>query len=608
MRFTFLGIVLMAGQALAAAAGGPLELKGKLDAVTVYRGQALVTRVVDVPPPAGLREIIVTDLPSWVVPGSLYAESANGVEVRSVLYRERAVPQDVREEVRKLDAQIRDIQDKMLASQRNRQVLTDHRAYLAKMEQFTAGTATAEMTKGVLNADTITKITAFLLEQHRTLAAEDLKLTREDRDLREQLALVQRQREELAGGSARTVREAVLFVNLAAAGGKVRVRCLVDQAGWEPSYNMRADARRTSIAVEYNASVQQMSGEDWTDVNITLSTASPTLLAKAPVLTPLAVSLTSGQVKQEAFTSLGATYSEARRNWKTQRQIEEQVRLRAATRPAFQAGQFAANANPDITFDQQNPDNDENLNRLANELQVVELISKDTKAKDDDTARVGEGISVDYELPSRLSLPSRSDRQLVQIALLPMKATFYKIGIPVLTNYVYDEAAITNDGKLVLLAGPVMSYISGQFVGRSQIPTVAVGESFTVGFGIDSSLRVNRELLEKTEAVQGGNRVLNFTYRLSLENFGTMPAAVRLLDRLPTAKEQEIKVTLAPGAPELSKDPAYQPKDRKKGILRWDVEVPAQAIGPKAFTLDYQFKAEYDKQMSILGMPMPAKR
>src|SRR5688572_20826655 len=79
-----------------------VEVRGKIDAVTVYRGQALVARVVDVPAPGGLREIVITDLPVQVLPNSLFAESLDGAEVRSVLFRERAVSQDVREEVRKL--------------------------------------------------------------------------------------------------------------------------------------------------------------------------------------------------------------------------------------------------------------------------------------------------------------------------------------------------------------------------------------------------------------------------------------------------------------------------------------------------------------------------
>jgi len=38
-------------------------------------------------------------------------------------------------------------------------------------------------------------------------------------------------------------------------------------------------------------------------------------------------------------------------------------------------------------------------------------------------------------------------------------------------------------------------------------------------------------------------------------------------------------------------------------MLRWDVTVPAQAIGTAAFSLEYQMQMEYDKQHSIAGMP-----
>jgi hypothetical protein len=50
-----------------------------VDNVTVYRGQALVTRVLPIGGAAGLREIVLTDLPEQIIPGSLFAEG--GAEV-----------------------------------------------------------------------------------------------------------------------------------------------------------------------------------------------------------------------------------------------------------------------------------------------------------------------------------------------------------------------------------------------------------------------------------------------------------------------------------------------------------------------------------------------
>ncbi len=206
-------------------------------------------------------------------------------------------------------------------------------------------------------------------------------------------------------------------------------------------------------------------------------------------------------------------------------------------------------------------------------------------------------------LANRTSLPSRSDHQLIQIASVPLKGDFYRLATPVLTSFVYEEAQLTNSSERVFLAGPAATFVGGQFVGRGSLPTVTIGESFTVGLGIVPSLRAEREVVTKEERVQGGNRVVDFTYELAIENFGAEPAKVRLLDRLPTVGQDDIKVTLVKSDVPVSSDESYQKSDRKDGILRWDVEVPAQAVGPKKYVLRYTMQIEYDKQLSIVGMP-----
>jgi len=249
---------------------------------------------------------------------------------------------------------------------------------------------------------------------------------------------------------------------------------------------------------------------------------------------------------------------------------------------------------------------DATLNDVARESQVLDLVLTAKVERTGKSARESDGdaVSVSYQLNGRTSLPSRSDRQLIQIASLPMKADFYRMAIPVLTIAVYDQADVVNSSKMVLLAGPVSTYVDGQFVGHGDVPTVSIGETFTIGLGIDSSLRARRELAKKSESIQGGNRVVDFTYQLSIENFGAEASAVRLMDRMPTAKETEVKLALvAPGQP-LSKDARFEQQERKKGMLRWDVTVPAQAIGTSAFTLDYQMQMEYDKQLSIASLPV----
>lgn len=620
MRHThsaYLLLVVLFGSLTAWA--DPMETRGKLDEVTVYRDQALVTRKIDLPEKAGLQEIVVTDLPAYILPESLYAEATGGIEVRSVRYRIRPVQQDVREEVRKLDEQIRDLQQKLQVNARYRQLSDEHKQYLTKLEQFTAPTANAELTRGVLNAETLKALSNYLLEQRKSVAEEELRLNDEQQKLGEKLQVVNRERDVLTGGSAKTVREAVVFVNVkdddvaaSTPGRRLRLGYLVSQASWSPSYSVRTDGKRKDVTVEYNAAIQQMSGEDWSDVAMTLSTATPSLVAKAPSLEPLEVTLShmTGSGSGTVIARGNTEYFALKRGLQQQIRDLESQRGKAANRPAQQS---APNQPVDQQMDgpwetdgsgvQADDVFESKLNELANTAQVLDLLSQASpQAAKSERVAATEGVSVSYKLNARTALPSRSDRQLIQIASLKMPAEFYKVATPVLTSYVYEQASVTNNGRVVLLAGPVTTYSDGQFMGRSEMPTVAIGETFVVGFGIDASLRATRELASRTENIQGGNRVVDFTYELRVENFGSQPAHVRLLDRMPTGKETEIKLTLVSTGKPVSDDPTQTAK-QKKGLLRWEVDVPPQSIGAKALKVDYKLQLEYDKQYTIAGLP-----
>jgi hypothetical protein len=644
-RFITCGLVaalLAAAVASAVRAADPVPVSGTIDAVTVYQGQALVTRIVDIPGPAGVKDILVGGLPERVQPGSIFAEGENGVSVRSVSYSVRPVDKDVREEVQKLDTQIRDLQDKISANQRKGQVLQSQKDYLTKLETFTATTANVELTKGVLNADTLMKLTEYQFTQRQAISDKERDLALELRGFNEQLQTAQRNRAQIATTSSKLEREARVSVELTGNGGKMRVRYIVDNATWLPSYNVRATKKqKDKITVEYLASIQQLSGEDWSNVTMTLSTATPSMVAKAPLLSELAI--TSGRPGQpnDILAQLQQGGNEkAREDLLNQRNNIEQFRGQLGTNVAgnFANGNFNMNpgvpnsgpisqqAQPQapantfnlngtvVNLDYIGDDNDVDriLNKTAGDLQLVDLLAKEriARSKEKPTAMSQDGgVAVTYTLGnSRTTLQSRSDRQLIRIAALDFGASVYKVAIPVLTTAVYDEATVTND-KMVLLWGDVNTYMDNEFVGRGVMPSVAIGQRFSVGLGNDSSLRARRELVEKSEAPQGGNRVVDFTYRLIVENFGSAPAPVRIIDRLPKANEADIKVTppVAPkGAKEpwLSDDPAYTESDAKKGILRWDREIPARAVDDKAYTLDYSFKLEYAAN-AVISTPTP---
>jgi uncharacterized protein (TIGR02231 family) len=547
--------------------------------VTLYRGQALVTRTVTLGTAKGAMEVVVADLPEQVVGDSLYAEGGEGVEVRAVRYRSRAVGEEPREEVRKLDTAIKDINEKIEANKKGQEVVAKRTAYLDQMETFTTGTAKTDLARGFLDAAALQKISLFSFEQRAAAAKEQLALGKEAKQLGEQLVLSERKREELTKGASHTVREAVFFVEKRAEGaGEVRLNYLVGKCGWSPTYVFRADKSGKEVAVECNALVQQMTGEDWNGVTLTLSTASPELSAAGVGLAPFPVSLVRDSGRKLGTSDLAQQLQAIRG-----RQSEAQLSNRNAVT-------LADNIASSWT-----------CNTAANDLQSLELASGEdvlnlVQSHDSQAA----GPSLSYQLGGAVNLASRSDQQMVRILQTGLKGRFYYVATPVLTNYVYREAELSNTSPEDLLSGPITVYLDGRFVGRSEIPTVARGQTFVVGFGVDPQLRARRELASRTEDLQGGNRELSFTYRLVLENYREQPAEVRLFDRLPyTDRPNDIRIKLSDMKDPLSKDELYARTERPKGILRWETTVAAGATGENVKKIEYSFTLDFDRNLAL---------
>lgn len=599
-RLIVLALVALAALPVSAAT---VTAPGKVTAVTVFQGQALVTRVIELPEDAGLVEAVVTELPEQLLAGSLYAEPGEGVEVRSVRTRNRPVDSAPREEVKAIEATIKDLSRQLRAIQRERANLAQRTNYLNQLEQFTATKATEDLNGGVLNAESLRELTDLVFSQRDAAMKRELETISEEEDLQAQMQLAQRELATLTGGGEKTTREAVVFVSKEKGAASVRLMYLVGGAKWSPSYNVRAKEDRSGVSLEYNASVTQMSGEDWTDVDMTLSTATPSLVATSPKLEPLTVKLAAAeadraeqeqsrrqlaaQQKEMAFNRGNAVQFDA--NW-SDLKMRKSLSASDSSAPAsesYSSGGFGAVYGSAEQVDKF----DLNLNSLACAVQVLDLQAGDiVQQAPSPAAETNEGLSIVYRLPNKTSLPSRSDQQLIQIAALPMKAEFYRVATPVLTSYVYQEAKLSNSSDVVLLAGPAATFLGDRFVGRGSIPQATIGESFTVGLGIDESLRASRKLAEKSDRVQGGNRIAEFDYELLLENFGDDATEVRVRDRLPKSEGEAIKVTL------VKADPKAKEAGEKDGLLEWRVEVPAE--GKK--TVAYTMLIEHDKNLQIV--------
>ena len=589
MRRALLVMAIAGLFADAAYGANEVEAKGTVDAVTLYRGQALVTRIVSFDAPAGAVQLVVKDLPEAVLAHSLYANADKGVQVRAVRYRSRARAEAPKADVRVLDDKIREIEKQARASASGQALLNKKAAYLDGLERFVVPTAKVEMAKGVLNADTLDKLTGMMFAHRQDLAKQHLAAQEKDLELRRQLDLLRRKRSELSRSHTTFDREALVFIDKAAAGkGTIRLNYLVGGATWEPAYNLRAVSKTAKVSIEYTALARQMSGEDWTNVKLTLSAAAAQMVADGPALAPLRVRLSkTRQTLDPAQIEKRATAS--------QRQLQ-------TSGWAYQGTYMGRGKQIDANWA---------MNRLAFGNQKLELIAAPgdvSLIQGAAQAVAAPGLSANYKVEGRVTFASRLENQTIEISRFDLPAQFHYEAVPLLTEFVFRYARLTNDSKSSLLEAKSTVYLDGDFVGIGTVPMMARGQQATVGFGMDPQLRAWREFASKTKSDEwlGNKRRTKFSYRLVLHNYSDKPVAVRLLDRTPMPTDK-LKTEVDKTSDPLSTDAEHVRTQCPRGILRWDVTVPAKATAAKPKVVEYTYTLTHDKDVHIaVGQPSAA--
>lgn len=572
------------------------EVKSNVVGVTLYRGSALVTREVSLPDAAGEWTLVVKNLPAAILPNSLMGADADGVRIRSVRFRqeqEQGNPSEklpaIEEEIRNTEAQLEDMALRV-------DLLNGREAYLSKIEIFTPDAAAAEVKKGILDPKAVTEISQYIFAERGKITAERIELAQETRALHASLEAMQKEREKLPPPATTIRREAVVFLSKTDEKAKTfSLSYVVNGASWSPQYTFRLLDQK--VQMDYAAQVQQNCGEDWNNVKLLLSTATPRMNAEIPLLAPMYVSLQPLSVRRSSEMMNGKPMeqqpvSEAPNGPDGGESLRQRLALRTNGNVmlAQQRSQSAAVQNWSRGGDKFALGWE--LNRAAWQNQDVELNYSDQQLKqwNEDVRGETESLAVTYEVSSPISLGSRPEGQLVPITVTTMKAkTFYE-AVPLLTSAVFQGADAVNTTDQPLLAGQYTAYVGSEFVGNGQLPLVARGQDFTLGFGVDTQLRCRRELRNKTDKTFLGSRTQMFEYELAIDNFKDAPAQVRLMDRIPATHNDALKIEIRKTSQPLSEDPEYLAREKTNGLLRWDVEAPAKSAGAKAKTVTYTFE------------------
>ena len=545
------------------AAELPDPLPSKITGVTVYQHQARVTREFNVPAGDSIQQIHIAGLPKKLIPTSAFTEADNDTIIRSL----QVIPRLMSSDSDKLTNDLLSLKAKQKAAEQQLKVIEQDMLTLEKLVDYSSGKVQQNIDRATLDVQSVTALADFTMQKRRTLAKElfdqQTQIEAIGKQIKEKEVEISEQKTTTSGYS-------VIVSAQSAAGGAVRLTYDVSNANWIPKYKIEASLAQgedPKFQIDLDAQIVQNSGEDWIDVQLTLSTRTPHSNPSRPVLAPLRVNAVPSAGAGSMVGQFGGTDAHAQ-SWLDDELVALNVRLNS------QAGL-------------------RQIRELTASTEVQRDVASDASTQSDES----------YRLADTVTLPQSETTQTVSILSHDAKGEYYRVVTPLLTSFAFREALLLNETGKTLIAGAAEVYLDNQFVGRLNMPPTASGQKVTVGFGSDRQVRSRRELLSRRDTIKGGNKQSNVKYRLVVSNFHDQPIKIRLLDRMPiAAKDNAITLTLSEQESErLSKDPLYARMQRPTGILRWDLEIPAKQFGSDAFDHDYEYSVELDRQQTISG-------
>jgi uncharacterized protein (TIGR02231 family) len=305
----------------------------------------------------------------------------------------------------------------------------------------------------------------------------------------------------------------------------LRLSYLVTNASWRALYDARLLYKEKDLELLMYALINQQSGEDWENVELSVSTSKPVVSA---YLAP----------HKTWFIDFLAPPPSPRRDVR---------RMAMKTKKAFNEGELGKEceeAKEDYDAFDEAPA-PEPCASVGGSRRAEELISANNFSN---AAISSSGIDAAFTASGGQDVPKDGSDKKVFVWLSKFPAEYEYIIMPSLEKAAYLKVKVKNNNTYPIVGGSVKVFRDYEFTGDSTLNTVLPGEDLELYLGIDQNIKVEHELINKFSEKKGlgGKDVkVEYFYRLTLESYKDSEEKLIISERVPisTEKDIEVKVT-----------------------------------------------------------------
>jgi uncharacterized protein (TIGR02231 family) len=285
-------------------------------------------------------------------------------------------------------------------------------------------------------------------------------------------------------------------------------------ARWSPSYDIRVKSQsdKHEMVLTYFGNIQQQTGEDWTDIDLFLSTAQPGLGGDLPQLGTTVVQFKPPPPPQGEPIMYRQNY---------EYMCAERAEIQCArAAPMMKMAHVGASA-------------EENL------------------------------LSTNFTIPNKKTIPSDTSEHKVTITTETLIAYLHYHCVPKKDVNVFLMASVVNSTDYPILAGPASVYVNNSMSAMINLKPTACGEKLECPLGVDKTVKVIYKPTHKFKSQVGlinKSSASGNEQRIVVKNNKRFEAIlITLHESVPKSTDEKIKVTLI--SPTLAKAAETKPGD-----------------------------------------------
>lgn len=530
-----------------AKASDPITAKSAIEQVTVYRQGAQITREGKIALVTGRNEIVFSGLETNIDHNTIQASAPIDVLILSVSHEVNYLREKVENpRVKRLTDSLELFGDRMAAEKMKRTALDK------ELEMVLANQNIKGNEKG-LTAEDLEKAADFYRRRLNDIYERQLANSQKQREMQEDITKINQQLQELNYRKNQPSNDIVLVVECQRPKtADLGLRYFVQDAGWAPVYDLRAENTSGPITLNYRAEVFQNTGQNWDQVKLSLNTGNPNRGGTRPELGLWYLSIYQPPVTygNTSYATGGAPAAAYKR--------EE-----TKNQPSKEYEESAADDGDEYNFDQNTS--------LAYFTQVSE-----------------NATSAEFKIQVPQDIESGQKPQQVTIQSSELPASYSHFAVPKMDKDAFLLARVTNWEDLNLLPGKVNIFFEGTYIAQSMLNVDVTHDTLDFSLGRDPKIIIDRVQLKdyNRNKTIGATRERTFGYEITIRNTKKEVVTLDLQENIPLSQDKDITVTLVEKGEGVVNDAkgkviwkmTLQPQETKKIKLVYEVKYPKNKI------------------------------